>query len=277
MRLVEKLVARYAVEFPAEVARRLDGAAATDAAAILAALEPHSAVLVIELMLVPRAAAVLLEVEQEKIRPVLDALSPSRVVAMLRHVNRERQGALLDLLPQRSQRLVERSLRSPEGTAGIAAEPLSVVLLPQMTVAEAREIVHQMTETSAFVVDDDHRLIGVVNRRELLRAEPLARIENLMIRSLQRLPSSAPLDALLNHPGWTEHDLLPVVDGNGVLVGGLRHLSLRRRSPAMSLGKDSRAPLATLLELGELYWAGLAAGLSVMSGRAPDQEARDAR
>ena len=58
------------------------------------------------------------------------------------------------------------------------------------------------------------------------------------------------------------------VDDAGVLVGVIRHKSLRRLGSGRGAPTPGRRPpLAEFLELGELYWVTLATMVGAMAGR----------
>jgi predicted transcriptional regulator len=124
-----------------------------------------------------------------------------------------------------------------------------------------------VTGPYVYVVDDAQRLVGVMHRRQLTTSDRRARVGNIMSRQLVRLPSAAPHSAVRSHPAWDEFDMLPVVGGDGVLVGVMRHRSLRRSGRSRHVGSEGRAALAAFLDLGEVYWGGLATAVDVMAGR----------
>jgi hypothetical protein len=61
-----------------------------------------------------------------------------------------------------------------------------------------------------------------------------------------------------------------------VLVGVIRHRSLRRRASSGSATLSGRRPaLAVFLELGELYWGGLTSMVSWAAGRSGQDESKE--
>jgi hypothetical protein len=60
-----------------------------------------------------------------------------------------------------------------------------------------------------------------------------------------------------------------VVDSTGVLIGLLRHRRLRGTGHGPPItATTERSPLVGFLELGELYWGGLATTISALAGSA---------
>ncbi len=144
-----------------------------------------------------------------------------------------------------------------------------------MSVGEARGVAGGITGPYAYVVDDDHRLIGVIHRKALATSDDRARIGNLMSPQVTRIPSAAPFSAVRDHRAWFEFDVLPVVDGSGVLVGVIRHRNVRSSGPTHQSAPISQRPLLdTFLELGELYWGGLTSVVAAMADRQTEGRAQ---
>jgi Mg/Co/Ni transporter MgtE len=109
-----------------------------------------------------------------------------------------------------------------------------------------------------FVVDDEHRLIGVVALRDLVAARPAEALTAVMNRSASRIPASAGRAAILAHPGWRHFHVLPVVDDQSVLVGAIPHETVRALMDEEAFDSPARLQAATtVFALGELYWLGL--------------------
>ena len=268
------LATRYAASFPAEAARRLETVASEDVAAFLGDIEPVSAVAVIESMLPPTAAAAFEAMDQEQLSAILERLPVARCVLIMRSVDKTQRATMVGLLPRSNAANVERLLRSSQGSAGLLADPVPVVISPDMSIAEAQLAVEGLKDPYVYVVDPDDRLLGVMHRVELAKSDRQARVGNLMSRQVIRLPADAPQSAVRNHLAWKDFDTLPVVDGSGVLVGVIRHKKIRRSADApQAEPAPRRAALAAFLDLGEVYWSGLASVITAMAGR-PAPEAR---
>lgn len=268
MEALQTLAVRYASRFPADAAHRLDTVPAADAGFFLAELDPQTAAVVIDGMAPSSAAAAFETMEPDKLARILERMPVARCVRVLRSVDKDERAAIIGLLPRKTAPWVERLLRSSKDSAGFLAEPARAVLSPEMSVAEARQLVGGISSSAVYVVDGDHRLVGVIHHRQLAESDPRARIGNLMSANVIRIPSAAPLSAILNHQAWFDFDQLPVVDDAGVLVGVVRHRSIRQTEKTYRAAPLSPLPgLATFLDLGELYWGGLTSVVSAMAGR----------
>ena len=71
----------------------------------------------------------------------------------------------------------------------------------------------------AFVVDTDRHLRGSVSLRDLLRAPKDAAVGDIMTREAQSVPVDMPAEDAARMLSRSGHAFLPVVDGDGILLG----------------------------------------------------------
>ena len=268
MTAADVLATKFVADHPPEPARTLDGLSPSDAAAFLGSASQSTAAAVLEQMLPTAAAASLESVDASLRGELLPLLSMQACIRVLRGMSRAGRSAALQSLPQGTRARVERLLRFAHGTAGAAADPAIPAATTDTTVGEARRAAPDPRVHYLYVVDRDHKLVGVIHRRDLDNAQDSARLSDIMVGRVKRIPALSPMTAVLKHPAWRDLDALPVVEGEGVYVGVIRHKSLRgthERDPAWPV---PRSLLATALELGELYWMGLSSLMQTVAAGA---------
>lgn len=203
------------------------------AAECVAAMDPARAAAVLEVLDLDQASALLRRISGPERELILEVVSPDRV-AQLRRV-----------------------LAFAPGSAGALMDPKVLSVPETLTAAEALEHVRAAPHLAIYylyIYDENSRLCGVVNLRELMLAEPRTPLREMMATGVDRLLATADRKAILVHPGWTEYHALPVVDGGGRFVGALRYETLRR----LEGQARTEVPSASLAaSLGELYWVGL--------------------
>jgi magnesium transporter len=103
------------------------------------------------------------------------------------------------------------------------ATPVPVTLSRSQTIEQAIAVVRSSIARSEihyfYVVDDQHRLVGVVPARHLLAADPVQRVEEVMIEDVIAIPSWATV--LIASEYFASRRLLafPVIRDDGTLVG----------------------------------------------------------
>lgn len=108
---------------------------------------------------------------------------------------------------------------------GECALPIETVVPQGVTIGEAMSIlrsrnIHQKI-IYFYAVDESHRLKGVVSTRQLLLADPNAKIEDVMQNDVVKIGSFQSLKEAMEL--FAEHPLLalPVVDPEGKLLGAI--------------------------------------------------------
>src|SRR5688572_1516583 len=90
------------------------------------------------------------------------------------------------------------------------------------TVEELRDLTRAALITYCYVTDEGGRLEGVVTMRDLLLAEPEAKLADLMIRDPFALQAAMPLADALKAALSRHYPVYPVCDGECVLKGLIR-------------------------------------------------------
>lgn len=103
------------------------------------------------------------------------------------------------------------------------ARPALVVLNPGQTIQDAMTLIRTSTLPSSihyfYVVDNDNRLVGVVPTRQLLSADPVHKVAEVMVPNVVAIPDWATV--LIASEYFATRRLLafPVVDSSGRLLG----------------------------------------------------------
>jgi len=146
----------------------------------------------------------------------------------------------------------------PIGTVGRYYSQSCPVLPVSLTSGEALAQLEQLDYDDGCqlnLVDDDHRLLGSIDLSRLLTAGPESRLAQLLSR--KKRPAvliSSPLLDIMDHPGWLNHRLLPVVDRNGIYMGELDYETLRKYGEDFSQPVQHREAFSSLLSLAGVYW-----------------------
>jgi magnesium transporter len=210
---------------------------------------------------------------------VLGELPLDLAARILMRAGQETRDAWLAAVPEERAEFLRRKLRYPPGTAGALVDPLVLALPEDLSVAEAQKQLRRSAERAyyyVYVVDRQQRLVGALDIRELMLAEPKATLGAVMHREVVSVSAHADLATVLSHPGWRELDALPVVDGAGVFFGIIRHRMMRQIA-GRDTDQEGQPMMRTLVSLGELYWTGLSAFLAGVNAARPGAEERPSK
>jgi len=164
------------------------------------------------------------ERSDEEAAKILAAMEADDAADLLGELDQERRDPVLRLLPWRQQRKIRALLGYNPATAGGLMSPDLVALPESATVSQALEKLRttelpEETVTTVVVVDEHHRLCGVVSVVMLLKSEPTALLSH--VKSAPPLTLSPDDDLAEVALRMADYDLFlaPVVDGEGRVLG----------------------------------------------------------
>lgn len=135
---------------------------------------------------------------------------------------------ILPLVAKAEREDIRKLAGYAEGTAGALMSSDYATLRPDMTVAQALEQVrfqapNKETIYYIYVVDHDHRLIGLVSLKDLILARPAQEIRDIMHEDVISTDVNDDQEPVAHK--IEKYDLLaiPVVNGDGKLVGIITH------------------------------------------------------
>jgi magnesium transporter len=239
---------RYLAVHPEEGAALLEQRSLDEVAGALETCPPAVAGGVLRRMRTALASDVLTRLPPEHAGAILRSLSHGDAARLLRGIAPEVRRALSARLPRDLRHAVEALLRFPEGTAGALMDPRVASLPGDLTAEQAAARLRAEPAYGAYylyVVDREQRLVGVINYRDLVRAEPSGQLASFMRPAVQSIRADTSGEALAGHPGWRGFLALPVVDEQGVLLGALRHESVVPDAASVSATGDGESGAAT--------------------------------
>jgi magnesium transporter len=267
-----RLSIAFLARHPAAAAVVLERLAPAHAAPLLAVAPPEHAARALACMAPLAASATLGALALETAARVLDAMPPAIAAAVLRRVPAEGAEALVGALPTSRAHMIRGLLQYRADSVGALLDPL-VPGLPfdqRVTDALAWLRAHRsQADQVLFLVDRDHKLVGVLPLHALVVADEEATLDMLAQPVPSALPAAALAASALVNPAWHETRTMPVVDGNGVYLGALRYSALKHVRDADR--SAATAPVDTLINLGELYWTGTSRVLAAMAAAVVDR------
>jgi len=161
-------------------------------------------------------------------RDFLEAMPPDDRAELLDEVPAKVARRLLQILSPDQRRVTLQLLGYEEETAGREMTPLFVDLHSDMTVAQALERVRQLainreTVYQCYVMDRRRYLIGTVSLKDLVIADPNAKVSDIMKPDPPFVSTLTDREEVARE--LREHNLLaiPVVDAEQRLVGTITH------------------------------------------------------
>jgi len=142
---------------------------------------------------------------------------------------------------------VDRVKRSE---SGMITDPVTVG--PDATINDAMAMMEQFHISGVPVVDDEHRLVGIITNRDLRFVERSERpVSEAMTKPpLVTAPEGTTLDEALAVFGEHRIEKLPIVDANGVLTGLITIKDIQKRIDYPNATKDAKGRLRVAAAVG---------------------------
>ena len=173
---------------------------------------------------VDQAARLLSEVPAETIRGIVEKLDYELVASIFQHIPEGSQKKFLDCLPENYTKRIQELITYPEGSAGRMMSSDFIYFHSDVKVMDAIEklrwIAHIKHPSSyVYVVDSENRLVGVLNMRELILADPDTTLEGVMFKDVFSINAYTEKKDVVSELSSRGYFAAPVVDNENRLIG----------------------------------------------------------
>ncbi|MCW9048151.1 MAG: hypothetical protein OQK46_08750 [Gammaproteobacteria bacterium] len=268
MKVDNPLSREFLISYPNEAARVLEQVPVEHVVALFNALPLQICSPVLASMVPEKAVAcfsIFSDALMAKLVSVLPTISLARIYRLL---SSTKQAELLALLSDKSRSKLRRYMAYSPTSAGALLNPVVDLLPENITVADAIRRFENVEHTLAcdiYIVNDAHKLSGVVELGKLFITSHHILLRDIMKRKTLSIPAHVNASSLLLHPGWKTHRRLPMVERDGTLIGALDY-SYLQETLGESDGMLMNDPLENMLSLAGLYWLSLAQLLDSVLG-----------
>lgn len=253
------LVSQFAQKHPNEFARVLSHCDPDEAKTLLQSLPEATVVPVTAHLTQEMALDFLHEQEQDRIVAWLHTATMDEAMRLIHRLPANRRTELVSLIPNaRRKRVLNQSLMSGRDSVGEIADKDFLWFEGSMNVDKVRAEIKTSTDRdaieSAIVVNDDERVLGLLDYVGLTQAAGDALVRSCVIHTVQ-IPTHAQPQAVLYLDDWHRVNRLPVVDHDSMPVGVLRWGQIAEMESTAD-ETDARSPgifyeiLDTMIELG---------------------------
>jgi len=218
------MVKRYFETDPNGAARSLETMPEEQVVEVLRALPPTLAAKTVRQLQVTYAAAVLKDAEVDLFKEIAEGLDPHHAATIFMHLPGEARERFLHYAPQKLRREIQEHLTYPEDSVGRLMTTSFLAVRADLTVAEAVERIRQLAQkrfpaSYAYVVDEQDRLKGVMNMRDLLLAAPEEKLGSIMRKEIFTLHSFTDREEAARELAKRRYFAVPVVDHDGHILG----------------------------------------------------------
>lgn len=227
------LVKRFIDVDVQQAAMALEGVPQAQAAALLGSLPSASAASCLDHSRPEFAAALITDLTPEPAASILARMEPDHAADIVRALSTDSRIGVLSGLPAELSRRICEMLTYPDGSAGRLMKTSVLSFHQGLTVEEVvarlRAQATKRAHTYAYVVGPEHRLLGVLNMRDLIMAQPHQTLKNIM-RPVFSVSAFADREDLIHLAREKNYIFIPVVDLHGRLIGAVRSTEILESS-----------------------------------------------
>lgn len=259
---------------PAAAARVLAAMEPEDAAGLLEDLPTRYATRALAHMGAWSACTLLARMSVTKSAAVLAGFPFQSAAALLRLMDREPRLAILQALPAAMRRDFRTTLAFPDDAVGAHMTTAILTQRTDHTVADGRDHLRRAGKADTgcvVVVDETHRLAGLVSAVTLLRATGNTPLVEIMDTEVEAVSARARLATVRDLAAWDRYASVPVTNRRGHVIGVLSHAALRKALAETRAEPvpEAASPLSGLSGAFVGVLAGMAALLAPGTGSAP--------
>jgi magnesium transporter len=225
--LVDGLIDRFLCDFPRAAAQKLEHIDPAYAAGVLARLPAEKMAGVWGALSQDIAATLLTAMSQEACTRLASRVDTGKLAVVLSRMETEESEKVLDRLPPEQADELRNVLNYPPDTAGRIMDTHILPFRAETTVHEAVAMLRRRRTARSVVklklVDDDHKLLGTVDIKDLALAEPDQTLADLARGVVEIAFPMDPVEDVVEKLEQLKLDELPVIDAEGHLLGTIRH------------------------------------------------------
>jgi magnesium transporter len=176
------------------------------------------------------AADLLEQASGEDAAKVLQQLNPMVAQHVLDEMQEEPRTAAMTFVPMRKARQWASNREHPEDSVGWLMEEPVAVFKPEAnardTIEEVRKLAKKAFITYGYITDQEERLLGLLVMRDLMLAEPDAKLSDVMLRDPFKLDPDMELTEAMKMVVNKHYPVYPVCSKDGILLGLVRGQTL---------------------------------------------------
>jgi len=258
------LTTRYIEKHPEDVSRLLEQLSAKEAAAFFESVNKKQSSVLAERMLPQYFAKTLDVLDTTTAREILSEMDAHALARVLRLRSADSRERLVEGLPDAGKARVSALLRRPESDAGSLMDKDMFLLSADLTVGEAIKQIERLKEPvpgELYVVDRSLRLKGVTRPGDLFKHKKTAPLGSAISKKLWAVQERSNIHSLVSHHAWQTFYMMPVVSGDGEVVGILRRDKVLVAYKEGSYQRQTETLMDMVVTLAGVYWLSMAEAL----------------
>ena len=202
----------------------LESMKAEEVLAVLQSLPSSLVVRIVNKLQINFTARLLENASDEFLHRILSHLEPQFITSVLMQLSKESREKIREHISGKIEGQIRELLEYPEESVGRIMTPdflsFNKSTLAREAISKIRALAKKRISSSyAYVIDDDNRLIGVLNMRDLMIASPQQPLESIMRKEVFSIHCFVDIKSAANELAKRKYFAAPVVDSENQILG----------------------------------------------------------
>lgn len=254
-------ITQFAQDYPNEVADIIESQQITETVTLLRVLPEEITDEILPFFSANLIARLVKAGESGVIQEHFVQLPFEKMIAVLSLLTKENQDRIISRLDDKTKHKVMHYIRYGGSVVGSVIEPCTSVLQQTATMAEALDVVEELSESNPYiyVLNDQFELCGLIDLFKLLkhRNDKTMLVQNMMKEIKYRISANTPITSIYQHRAWREVSELPVVNSANQLIGIITYQKIRKIVYPKYQNVHKRELTDNYAAISELIWASI--------------------
>ncbi len=209
---------------PADAAEKLSTLDEDRLAELFQKLDLETGKEIFEFLPPEKQKAILPKLNRGYLTELISVMSPDDRADLVEELDEEFREEILSTLMTQERQNIQDLIKYEENTAGAFMTTDYAYLWPELTIKEAWEHLRQQAPIKEtiyyiYVVDRQHRLVGILSLRDIIMAEPEQKVGDVMDKNVIAVRVDDDIEQVAMEMNKYDFLAMPVVDHENRLVG----------------------------------------------------------
>ncbi|RLA96842.1 MAG: magnesium transporter [Deltaproteobacteria bacterium] len=209
---------------PADAAEVLSNFDEDQLAELLQKIDLDTGKEIFEFLPPEKQKAILPKLKRDYLTGLISVMSPDDRADLVEELDEDFREEILSTLVHKERQNIQDLIKYEENTAGAFMTTDYAFLWPELTIREAWEHLRQQAPIKetiyyVYVVDRQHRLIGILSLRDIIMAEPEQKVGEVMDKNVIAVRVDDDIEHVAMEMNKYDFLAMPVVDLENRLVG----------------------------------------------------------
>ena len=214
----------------------------------------------------------LVSIDEKKVAELAHLMEPYIVACIFRSWKKQELGekikSILSVMDDESVKNIRKLIDYSDSAIGSLMNSAPFTVPPDVTIKDVLFLLDRKKNRYSryvYVVDSKLHLIGVLPFKDAFFANKTSLVSKIMTKDIFSFNPHQTIKEVIKNANWSTWDSVPVVDSNGVLLGVIRHDTIKSfLLPKLPKNEENKELLNAGKAVGEVFQIGFKATASAL-------------